>query len=101
MATVTLTLTLTETRPNPSVSFYSTPPDFINYIQKYNDIRHRTVYGCTTSADLLIRTHTATFNTQADLDTYLNDPEVKKHQTANAEYNNSNSIVKNIDINAV
>jgi len=93
-----VTLTLTETRPNPNVSFYRVPSDFINYIQKYNDIRHRTVYGFTTSADLLTRTHISTFNTQADLDTYLNDPEVIKHHTANVEYNNANGIVKNRNV---
>lgn len=94
----TVTFTITETRPNLDVVFYPIPRDFITYIQRYNDVRHREVYGWTTSGDLLTRTHTATFNTQTDLDTYRNDPEVKKHQTANAEYNNSNSIVKNVNV---
>ena len=90
-----VTLTITETRPNLNVLFYQVPRDFITYIQRYNDIRHREVYGWTTSGDLLSRSSISTFNTQGDLDTFINDPEVIKHQTANDAYNNTNGIVKN------
>jgi hypothetical protein len=94
----TVTLTISETRPNLNVLFYRTPNDFINYIQRYNDIRHRTVLGWTTSDDLLTRTHTATFNTRADLDTYLSDPEVIKHEMVSKEYNDTNVIIRNKNI---
>lgn len=93
-----LTLTTTEIRPNLDVNFYKVPQDFINYIQRYNDIRHRTVYGYVTSGDLLTRTYTCTFDSQTDLDKYLNDSEVAKNGVANQAYNTANGITGNMTV---
>lgn len=93
-----ITLTITETRPNLDVVFYRVPADFINYIQKYNDIRHREIFGWTTSPDLLTRTSTCTFDSQADADTYLNDPVVQNSRIAHLEYNTANGITGNVTV---
>ena len=88
-----LTLTITETRPNLDVEFYKVGRDFIDYIQKYNDIRHRTVYGYVTSGDLLTRTSSCTFDSQIDVDTFTNDSEVQRITTINRVYNTANGII--------
>ena len=94
----TVTLTITETRPNLNVRFYRVPAEFINYIQKYNDIRHRDVYGYITSNDLLTRTSISTFDSQTDVDTYMNDPECEKIRIENRAYNTANGIIGSITI---
>lgn len=93
-----LTLTITETRPNLNVTFFRVPAEFINYIQKYNDIRNRTSYGYTTSADLLTRTSISTFDSQTDVDTYLTDPECEKIRIENRAYNVANGIIGSVTI---
>lgn len=90
----TVTVTITEVRPNLNIEFHKTPTSFVMYIQKYNDVRKRTVYGWTTSVDLLSRIHCATYNSREDYAEYKNDPEVLAHQIANGDYNSINGIVR-------
>ena len=92
----TVTVTITETRPDLTVAWYRTPSDVINYIQKYNDIRHRTVYGWTSSPDMLSRTFDVSYTSQADHDTFLNDPQVAEEQNNRTVYNASNNITLNV-----
>ena len=90
----TVTVTTTETRPTDSVVWYRTPTDFINYIQKYNDIRHRTVFGWTTSPDMLSRTFVVTYSSQADYDIFLNDALAVEELARTTAYNTANNIIR-------
>lgn len=86
-------LTITETRPDMTVNFMREDSDFIQYIQKYNNIRKRqTPAGWTTSPDLLTRTVTHTYNTRDDLITFVNDPLVAAYTDSIDLYNSTNGI---------
>jgi hypothetical protein len=87
-----LTVTYTETRPTLFVAWYKTPIDFISYIQKYNDIRHRTIYGWTSSPDMLSRTFVASYTSQVDYDTYRNDTQLVEEHARLTSYNTANNI---------
>jgi len=89
-----ITITRTETRPTLNVDWYRTPNSFITYIQKYNDIRHRTVYGWTLSPDMLSRTHVVSYSSQADYDKFLADPVVMESIQTTTNYNNINNITE-------
>jgi len=90
----TVTVTHTETRPTLDVAWYRTPTDYINYIQKYNDIRHRTVYGWTSSPDMLSRTFVVSYTSQADYDTFQNDARSAEELANLTAYNTANNITR-------
>ena len=87
-----ITVTHTETRPTLTVAWYRTPTDFITYIQKYNDIRHRTVPGWTSSPDMLSRTFVVSYSSQADYDTFRNDAQSVEEQAKITVHNTDNNI---------
>jgi hypothetical protein len=87
-----ITITLVETRPNLNVDFHRVSGGHIDYIQKYNDIRHREVYGWTLSNDLLSRTFVVSYTSQEDQDIFLNDPIVMEMLSAQNTYNTNNNI---------
>jgi hypothetical protein len=93
---MSLTVTITETRPDLSVAFFEPPWSFIEYIQKYNDIRHRTVYGWTLAPDNLSRTMVTTYDVQSDQDIFLADAEVVSITKLTDAHNTSNGIVRTI-----
>ena len=90
----TVTIKFTETRPTLDFAWYRTPTDFITYIQKYNDIRHRTVYGWTSSPDMLSRTFVVSYSSQADYDTFRNDSKCVEELARLTDYNTANSITR-------
>ena len=67
-----ITITFVETRPNLNVDFYRVPGGYIDYIQKYNDIRHRAVYEWSLADDLLSRTFVVNYDSQEGYDAFLN-----------------------------
>jgi hypothetical protein len=89
-----ITVTHTETRPTLDVAWYRTPNDFINYIQKYNDIRHRTVYGWTSSIDMLSRTFVVSYSSQADYDIFQNDTQSVEELDKITAHNTVNNITR-------
>jgi len=90
----TVTVTNIETRPTLDVAWYRTPTDYINYIQKYNDIRHRTVYGWTSSPDMLSRTQVVSYSSQADYDTFQNDAQSVEELAKITAHNTTNNITR-------
>jgi hypothetical protein len=91
-----LTVTITETRPDLSVAFFEPSWSFIEYIQKYNNIRHCNVHGWTLALDKLSRAMVTTYDTQSDQDIFLADAEVVSIIKLIDTYNTSNSIVRTI-----
>lgn len=88
---IMITVTYTETRPALSVGWYPTQVDFIDYVvQTYKDTR--TVIIWTLSPDMLSRTFVSSFTSQADRDTYRNDPKVVQMGIAEDTYNTANGI---------
>jgi hypothetical protein len=87
-----ITITTVETRPNLNIDFYRVPGEEIDYIQKYNDIRHREVYGWVLSNDLLSRTFVVSYNSQEDYDTFRNDPIVVQMGIAENTHNTAKNI---------
>ena len=87
-----ITITLVETRPNLNVDFHRVSGGHIDYIQKYNNIRHREVYGWTLSNDLLSRTFVVSYTSQEDHDIFLNDPIVMEMLSAQNTHNIANNI---------
>jgi hypothetical protein len=90
----TVTITYTETRPTLDVAWYRTPTEFISYIQKYNDVRHRTVHGWTSSPDMLSRTHVVSYSSQADYDTFQNDSQCVEELAKITAFNTANNITR-------
>jgi len=88
----TVTITYTETRPTLDVAWFRASKDFVDYIQKYNDIRHRTVYGWTSASDMLSRTHVVSYTSQADYDTFRNDARSVEEQVKIVAHNTANNI---------
>ena len=89
-----ITVTHTETRPTLSVDWFRASTDYITYIQKYNDIRHRTVYGWTPSPDMLSRTFVVSYSSQADYDTFQNDAQSVEELAKITAHNTANSITR-------
>ena len=87
-----ITVTHTETRPTLTVNWFRPSPDYIAYIQKYNDIRHRTVPGWTSSPDMLSRTFVVSYSSQADYDTFRNDAQSVEEQAKITVHNTDNNI---------
>ena len=90
----TVTVTQTETRPTLNVDWYRTPTDYVKYIQKYNNVRHRTVYGWTSSPDMLSRTVVVSYSSQADYDAFQNDAQSVEELAKVIAYNTANSITR-------
>lgn len=93
---MSLTVTITETRPDLSVAFFEPSWSFIEYIQKYNNIRHRNVYGWTLAPDKLSRAMVTTYDTQSEYDIFLADSEVVSISKLIDTHNASTSIVRTI-----
>lgn len=87
-----ITVTHTETRPTVTVAWFRASKDYIDYIQKYNDIRHRTVYGWTSSSDMLSRTAVVAYSSQADYDIFRNDAQSVEEQAKIVAHNTANNI---------
>lgn len=86
-------ITITETRPNTTVNFMRDDWDFIQYMQKYDNIRKREVpAGWITSPDLLTRTVMHTYTSMDDLNTVIRDPRVAEHIASVDSYNSTNGI---------
>jgi hypothetical protein len=90
----TVTITYTETRSTLDVAWFKASKDFVDYIQKYNDIRHRTVLGWTSSPDMLSRTHVVSFTSQTDYDTFRNDAQSVEELAKITAYNSANNITR-------
>mgnify|MGYP000267922941 CR=1 FL=1 len=90
-----ITITFVETRPNLNVDFYRVPGGYIDYIQKYNDIRHRAVYEWSLADDLLSRTFVVNYDSQEGYDAFLNDTIVIEMINAQNTYNTTNNITSN------
>jgi hypothetical protein len=88
-----ITVTRKETRPNLTTDWYRTPQDFIQYIQRFNDIRSRPKFAWTLSDDMLSRTFIEFFPSQQEYDTYLADPTVMAGYQASKAHNDSKNIV--------
>jgi len=89
-----ITVTHTETRPTLTVNWFRSSPDYIKYIQKYNDVRHRTVPGWTSSPDMLSRTFVVSYTSQADYDIFQNDAQSVEELDKITAYNTVNNITR-------
>lgn len=98
MELIMITVTITETRPNTTIPFWDEPLDFLQYIQKYNDVRFRTVNGWTYSQDELIRTHVAQFTTMEDFTLFDTDINVEENRNNWNNYNDRVGIIKTKEI---
>jgi len=93
-----ITVTIIETRLTCIPNWYRTPTDYIDYIQKYNDIRHRTVPGWTSSPDMLTRTFVVSYTSQEDHKTFQNDARSVEEQVKITAHNTDNNITRTVTI---
>lgn len=89
-----ITVTHTETRPTLTVDWFRASTNYVNYIQKYNDVRHRTVFGWTSAPDMLSRTFVVSYSSQADYDTFQNDAQSVEELAKITAHNTANSITR-------